>query len=195
MSPPDPEAAASAWTEGWYRHASQLSSPNFNARPAGTEVDLIVVHAISLPPGRYGGDEVQHLFMNQLDWDANPYFKIIRGLTVSSHFYIDRIGKLWQFVSASDRAWHAGVSSYRGRTNCNDFSLGIELEGLAGDTFADVQYETLISLCSGIVQRYPIRDVAGHEHIAPGRKTDPGGGFEWLRLQNHFTSNEVRFPG
>jgi AmpD protein len=171
------------WHDGWYRFSAQLPSPNYGPRPANNHTDLIVLHSISLPPGQYGGDEVQQLFTNQLDWQAHPYFESIRGLTVSSHFYIRRGGELWQFVSCDDRAWHAGTSSYRGRTNCNDDSIGIELEGLEGSLFEPAQYATLATLCASILQHYPISYLAGHQHIAPGRKADPGAGFDWLQLQ------------
>lgn len=170
------------WTDGWYRFARRLDSPNFGPRPQGACIDLVVVHSISLPPGQYGGDEVQRLFTNTLDWDAHPYFQAMRGLQVSSHFYIRRSGELWQFVSCDERAWHAGQSAWRGRGNCNDDSVGIELEGLEGQTFEPAQYESLASLASALQQHYPIRHVAGHEHIAPGRKQDPGPGFDWARL-------------
>jgi AmpD protein len=129
-----------------------------------------------------------------LDWDKHPYFKSIQGMEVSSHFYIRRNGELQQFVSANDRAWHAGVSSYRGRDNCNDNSIGIELEGVDGDLFEDGQYETLVGLCAAIVQRYPITDIAGHEHVAPGRKADPGSGFDWPRLQRALGLAPQCFP-
>jgi AmpD protein len=182
------------WQDGWYRFARPLRSPNFGPRPAGAQIDLIVLHSISLPPGRYGGDEVQQLFMNQLDWDAHPYFDSIRGLEVSSHFYVRRNGELWQFVSCDDRAWHAGPSSWRGRTNCNDDSIGIELEGLEGDHFELAQYETLASLCPALAQRYAITFIAGHEHIAPGRKADPGSGFDWALLQQQLAWAPAMFP-
>ena len=122
---------------------------------------------------------MQQLFSNQLDWDEHPYFDQIRGLTVSAHFYIQRGGELWQFVSCDNRAWHAGVSHYRGRDNCNDDSIGIELEGLEGGTFEPAQYEALQALLPALCERYPIVHIAGHEHIAPGRKSDPGPGFDW----------------
>ena len=188
-SPPDP-----LWQAGWYRFARRLDSPNHGPRPAGAAVDLIVLHSISLPPGTYGGDEVQRLFTNQLDWNAHPYFQQIRGLQVSAHFYIRRDGALWQFVSCDDRAWHAGASHYRGRDNCNDDSVGIELEGLEGDSFEPAQYETLAGLCAAIAQRYPVAHVAGHEHVAPGRKQDPGPGFDWPALQRHLAWPPERFP-
>ncbi|MDM0088150.1 MULTISPECIES: 1,6-anhydro-N-acetylmuramyl-L-alanine amidase AmpD [unclassified Variovorax] len=182
------------WQAGWYRFARALPSPNFGARPEGAQVDLIVLHSISLPPGRYGGDEVQRLFTNQLDWDAHPYFQQIRGTQVSAHFYVRRNGELWQFVSCDARAWHAGPSAWRGRSNCNDDSIGIELEGLEGERFEDAQYETLASLCPAIAQHYAIAFVAGHEHVAPGRKIDPGPGFTWPRLQADTGWPAAMFP-
>jgi AmpD protein len=186
--------AGTLWQGGWYAHARRLASPNFGARPAGAGVDLIVLHSISLPPGRYGGDEVQQLFTNTLDWNAHPYFTQIAGAQVSSHFYIRRNGELWQFVSCDDRAWHAGQSHYRGRANCNDDSVGIELEGLEGELFEDMQYETLAGVCAAVAQRYPVMHVAGHEHVAPGRKHDPGAGFAWDRLRNALAWPTRYFP-
>jgi AmpD protein len=179
--PADPTAL---WQGGWYRFAHRLDSPNFNARPPGAAIDLIVVHSISLPPGVYGGDEVQRLFTNTLDAGAHPYFQGLAGLQVSAHFYIRRNGELWQFVSCDDRAWHAGSSHWRGRDRCNDDSVGIELEGLDGAPFEPAQYEALAGVCAAIGQHYPIRHVAGHEHIAPGRKQDPGSGFDWSELRD-----------
>jgi len=178
-----PGQAQEPWDGGWLPQAIRLPSPNFGPRPAQALIDLIVVHSISLPPGQYGGEGVQALFTNRLDWDAHPYFQQIRGLEVSSHFYIRRDGALWQFVSCDDRAWHAGRSHYRGRDNCNDDSIGIELEGLEGDTFEPAQYQALADLCHALCARYPIAHLAGHEHIAPGRKLDPGPGFDWRLLQ------------
>ena len=171
------------WQEGWYRFANRQPSPNFGPRPPETNISLIVLHSISLPPGQFGGDEVQRLFTNQLDWDQHPYFKSIQGMEVSAHFFIRRQGELIQFVSTLDRAWHAGVSSYRGRNNCNDYAIGIELEGIEGGLFEERQYETLSALCAALLQNHPIADIAGHEHIAPGRKADPGTGFNWSVLQ------------
>ncbi|WP_038210531.1 1,6-anhydro-N-acetylmuramyl-L-alanine amidase AmpD [Xenophilus azovorans] len=180
----DAPAATTPWQEGgWYASAHRLASPNFGPRPAGACVDLIVLHSISLPPGQYGGDEVQRLFTNRLDWSAHPYFEQIRGIEVSAHFYVRRDGTLWQFVGCDDRAWHAGASCWRGRADCNDDSVGIELEGLEGGPFEPAQYEALAHLCPAIARRYPVRYVAGHEHIAPGRKQDPGPGFDWPRLR------------
>lgn len=175
---------------GWYRFARRLDSPNFGARPAGLGIDLVVIHSISLPPAQceadYGQGYVQQFFTNQLDWNAHPYFQSIRGQTVSSHFFIERTGALWQFVSCLDRAWHAGQSSYRNaqgvvRDNCNDFSIGIELEGIAGAHFTNAQYESLASLNAALALMYQGLEFAGHEHIAPGRKNDPGAGFDWKR--------------
>lgn len=173
------------WRRGWYRFAAHMPSPNFGARPSQARTDLMVLHSISLPPGHYGGPQVQQLFTNQLDWQAHPYFRQIEGLKVSSHFFIRRNGELWQFVSCDDRAWHAGASCYRGRSNCNDDSIGIELEGLEGDTFEAAQYETLNALCPAIMSQFPISHIAGHEHIAPGRKTDPGPGFDWVSFEKN----------
>jgi AmpD protein len=144
--------------------------------------ELIVIHSISLPPGEYGSDAIERLFTNRLDWDAHPYYAQIRGLEVSSHFVVRRDGELLQFVSCDERAWHAGASRWRGRGNCNDFSIGIELEGLEGSTFEPAQYETLLVLLRRLARRYRIAGVAGHEHIAPGRKHDPGPGFDWPRV-------------
>lgn len=187
-------APSGMWESGWYRFARRLASPNFDPRPQGQVVDLIVLHSISLPPGVYGGTEVQQLMTNQLDWHSHDYFKSIEGMQVSSHFYIRRNGELWQFVSADQRAWHAGQSRYMGRDNCNDFSVGIELEGLEGSPFEPPQYETLASLCAAIAQVYPAQRIAGHEHVAPGRKFDPGAGFKWAFLQQMLGWDSRCFP-
>jgi AmpD protein len=194
MNPPPPEAQHALWQQGWYRFAHRIASPNFGPRPPGACIDLIVVHSISLPPGVYGGDEVERLFTNTLDWDAHSYFQQIRGMQVSAHFFIRRDGALMQFVSCDERAWHAGRSSYRGRENCNDDSIGIECEGLEGETFEAAQYEALAAVCAAIGQHYPIRHVAGHEHIAPVRKMDPGPGFEWAELQRELGWPDDWFP-
>jgi AmpD protein len=183
MTTPLTPVADTLWSQGWYRFAAHHASPNFGPRPPLARVDLIVLHSISLPPGQYGGPEVLDFFNNQLDWQAHPYFHQIEDMKVSAHFFIRRNGELWQLVSCEDRAWHAGTSTYRGRNNCNNDSIGIELEGLEGDLFEDAQYECLQSVCAALLQRYPIAHLAGHEHIAPGRKGDPGAGFDWLRLQ------------
>ncbi|MEN9768830.1 MAG: hypothetical protein RLZZ180_460 [Pseudomonadota bacterium] len=190
----DGPRAPALWQQGWYRHARRLDSPNFGQRPQAAHIDLIVIHSISLPPGQYGSAKVQELFTNTLDWQAHPYFESIRGLQVSAHFFIERTGALWQFVSCEHRAWHAGVSSYRGRSNCNDDSIGIELEGLEGSAFEPGQYESLRSLCAALLQAYPIAHLAGHEHVAPGRKQDPGEGFDWLQLRNALGLPTSCFP-
>lgn len=192
--PPEAAPAGALWQDGWYRFARHLRSPNFGARPAGAQIDLIVVHSISLPPGEYGGDGVQRLFTNTLDWDEHPYYREIRGAQVSSHFYVRRGGELWQFVGCNDRAWHAGASHWRGRDNCNDDSIGIELEGLEGESFEAAQYETLAVLCAAIAQHYPVRHVAGHEHVAPGRKADPGARFDWAALRTKTGWPDPYFP-
>ena len=180
-----------AWSSGWYRYARKLSSPNFGLRPVDTITDLLVIHSISLPPGEFGTGNVQKLFCNELDWDAHPYFQTLRGLQVSAHFFICRQGRLWQFVSCEHRAWHAGQSAYLGRVDCNNHSIGIELEGVEGGLFEPMQYETLTALTSAILLEFPIKNLAGHQHIATGRKTDPGSGFDWLHLQRSLgvTSN------
>jgi AmpD protein len=168
---------------GWLADARQLPSPNCDARPDGTEIELIVIHNISLPPGVFDGNAVIDLFTNLLDWDAHPYYQGIRGIKVSAHFFIRRDGSLIQFVPCSLRAWHAGVSSWCERERCNDFSIGIELEGTDETPFTEAQYATLIPLLQSLKQAYPIRAVVGHSEIAPGRKTDPGGCFEWGRVR------------
>jgi AmpD protein len=182
------------WSNGWYAFAHACTSPNFGARPADACVDLVVLHSISLPPGEFGGDAVQRLFTNRLDWNAHPYFKQIEGLLVSAHFFISRGGELWQFVSCDDRAWHAGRSQFQGRDNCNDYSIGIELEGLEGGDFEDAQYESLISLLPALASQYPVRHITGHEHVAPGRKSDPGPGMDWVRLHSAMGLGSQYFP-
>lgn len=184
----------SLWQGGWYRHAQAVPSPNFGPRPGVSPTDLIVIHSISLPPGEFGGACIEQLFTNQLDFDAHPYFQQIRGLKVSAHFLIRRGGELLQFVSCDERAWHAGVSAYRGREQCNDDSIGIELEGLEGHTFEEAQYQTLAQLCQDIGLAFPVQHIAGHEHIAPGRKQDPGPGFSWDRLKNLLDFPPQVFP-
>lgn len=187
-------ATQPSWHKGWLSSAQRQPSPNFGLRPAGACIDLVVIHSISLPPGQYGTGCVQQLFSNQLNWDAHPYFQTIRDLEVSSHFFITREGVVWQFVSADDRAWHAGASQWCGRDNCNDFSIGIELEGLEGLTFEAAQYQALSQLCQNLATHYPITQIAGHEHIAPGRKQDPGPGFDWSLLQTNLQALPLQFP-
>lgn len=187
-------AAVALWDRGWYRYARALASPNFGPRPAGATIDLLVIHSISLPPGEFGNGCVQQLFTNRLDFEAHPYFQSIRGLKVSAHFFIARDGALWQFVSTAERAWHAGESRYRGRSQRNDDSVGIELEGLEGQCFEPAQYESLSGLCAALAQALPIADIAGHEHIAPGRKFDPGPGFDWQQLKDSLALPDQCFP-
>ena len=170
------------WDAGWWCGAARRPSPNAGERPAGCEVTLVVLHSISLPPGVYGGDEIERFFTNRLDTAAHPYFAQLAGLAVSAHFVLRRDGEVLQFVSCDRRAWHAGRSRWRGRDNCNDWSIGIELEGLEGERFEPRQYEVLVPLLDALAARYPVREVVGHEHVAPGRKGDPGAGFDWAWL-------------
>lgn len=174
-APPDFKLAG----DGWCRGAVHEASPNFDARPSDTKVDLLVIHNISLPPGQFGGQFISDLFANCLDCDAHPYFDQLRALRVSAHFLIRRDGVVMQFVSVNDRAWHAGISSLKGRERCNDFSIGIELEGTDFEPFTDIQYDMLAALTLALQAAHPLTDVAGHEHVAPGRKTDPGPFFDW----------------
>jgi AmpD protein len=169
--------------DGLLHSVRYLPSPNCDERPDGCRIELLVIHAISLPPGQFSGDAVAELFTNRLDHDAHPYFAGLRGLKVSAHFFIRRDGELMQFVPCSRRAWHAGVSSWRGRENCNDFSIGIELEGTDDQTFTDDQYRVLAALRVELHRAYPMRDIAGHSDVAPGRKTDPGPCFDWARYR------------
>lgn len=187
---------AARWSQGWWSAARRVDSPNFGPRPPGAEIGLAVIHSISLPPGVYGGDAIERLFTNTLDWDAHPYYSQIRGLTVSSHFVIRRDGELLQFVATLERAWHAGRSSWRGRDNCNDYSVGIELEGLEGEWFDAAQYARLAELLRALASEHPsLVDVAGHEHVAPGRKLDPGPGFDWARLRALLPGPRLAFAG
>lgn len=193
---PDATVAAlePVWHEGWLSEARRCPSPNCDERPSDVPIDLLVLHSISLPPGQFGGDQIERLFTNTLDCDAHPYFDGLRSLRVSAHFLIRRDGELLQFVSCDRRAWHAGVSCFQGREACNAFSIGIELEGLEGECFEAAQYERLASLLPRLGERYPLRAVVGHEHIAPERKRDPGAGFDWLRLKAALAWPRERFP-
>ena len=182
-APHQPRPAQLGWKAGWWQAAARLESPNFGPRPEHTAVTLAVIHSISLPPGQYGGDAIERLFTNRLDWHAHPYFQSIRGLQVSSHFLIRRHGEVMQFVSCDDRAWHAGASSWLGQDDCNNYAVGIELEGLEGQGFEEAQYGALAQLLVAVRKQFPLRHVVGHEHIAPGRKQDPGAGFDWAGLQ------------
>ena len=161
------------------------SSPNFDSRPKDTDISLIVIHSISLPPGKYGGNEIKDFFLNELDTSNHEYFESIKNLKVSSHIVIKRTGEILQFVPFNKRAWHAGVSSYLGKENCNDYSIGIELEGTDDSEFTDEQYNSLINLTSSLIRSYPNLSedrLVGHSDIAPGRKSDPGIFFDWKRF-------------
>ncbi len=180
---------------GWCEEADISISPNQNERPEGTKISLIVIHSISLPRGVYGGKDVNSLFMNCLECHKRPDYEDLEDLKVSSHFVITRDGLLKQYVSCNARAWHAGVSEFRGRESCNDFSIGIELEGCDDQPFEEIQYKVLAELIDAICEVYPIEAVAGHEHVAPGRKTDPGTCFDWfktIKLCN--TGKAISFP-
>jgi len=182
------------WHDGWWRPARACPSPNFGPRPPGTAVTLVVLHSVSLPPGEYGGDAVERLFTNRLDCAAHPYYAGLRGLAVSAHFFVRRDGATLQFVSCEQRAWHAGASRWRGRENCNDWSIGIELEGLEGHRFESAQYRQLATLLRALAGRYPIDEVVGHEDVAPGRKADPGAGFDWVGLQRALRRRRPQLP-
>lgn len=177
--------------EGLADGADYIPSPNQDERPAGMAVELLVIHNICLPPGVFGGDAVIDLFLNRLDPRAHPYYETIAGLRVSAHFFIRRDGALLQFVPCTRRAWHAGQSSWRGRERCNDFSVGIELEGIDDLAFSDAQYERLAALATALYARYPITASVGHSDIAPGRKTDPGPAFDWPRYSREIGLNIV----
>lgn len=177
--------------DGWCDEARRLPSPNFDERPQGAEPSLLVIHNISLPPGEFGGSWISGLFTNTLDFSAHPAFEQLRGLRVSAHFLIRRDGELVQFVSCNARAWHAGVSSFGGKERCNDFSIGIEMEGSDFEPFTDAQYETLTMLTRGLSLHCRLTDVAGHEHIAPGRKTDPGPFFDWEKFHRALLGDET----
>jgi AmpD protein len=168
-------------TNGWVSGVSRHISPNFDARPPGVAVDLLVIHNITLPPGEFGGQAIMRLFSNELDTEEHPYYAQLKGMRVSAHFLIQRQGEIVQFVSCSKRAWHAGASTWRERTACNDFSVGVELEGTDILPFSDRQYTSLIRLTRALRRAYPIRAIVGHSDIAPGRKTDPGHQFDWSR--------------
>jgi AmpD protein len=168
--------------DGWLDGVRRVESPNQDDRPADIEISLLVLHSISLPPGEYGGDAIERFFTNRLDAQAHPYFRQIVDVRVSAHFLIRRDGQLVQFVPVLKRAWHAGVSSWRGRSACNDFSVGVELEGTDDSAFDEAQYRSLEQLVRRLRQALPLRDIAAHSDVAPGRKTDPGAGFAWARL-------------
>lgn len=168
---------------GWLRGVRRVVSPNCDARPPGTDIELLVIHNISLPPGEFGGAAVTQLFTNTLNLDAHPYYAQLEGLKVSAHFLVRRDGAIIQFVPCGKRAWHAGVSSWQGRPACNDFSIGVEMEGGDDVPFSDRQYAALARLTRLLRRNYPIRAIVGHVDIAPGRKTDPGPCFDWPRYR------------
>jgi len=176
------KAGARKAASGWLSGARRVLSPNCDARPKGVAVSLLVVHCISLPPGKFGGEAIERFFVNRLDPEADPYFKGIHSMKVSAHFVVRRDGELLQFVPLDKRAWHAGVSSWRGRAGCNDFSVGVELEGTDDTAYAPAQYARLRELIHTLRRALPLRDLAAHSDVAPGRKTDPGPHFDWARL-------------
>ena len=164
--------------------ARHVASPNCDDRPCGEAITLLVIHNISLPPGQFGGDAIERLFTNELDLAAHPYFQTLAGVRVSAHFLIRRSGELVQFVPCVKRAWHAGASAWCGRTGCNDFSIGVELEGADDVPYAQAQYRLLAELTRALRSAYPISDIVGHSEIAPARKTDPGASFDWARFRS-----------
>lgn len=171
--------------DGQLQGARQIPSPNFNPRPDQTEIQLIVIHNISLPPSQFGGGYIEQFFQNKLDWSVHPYFQTIEGMQVSTHFLILRNGDVLQFVNCQDRAWHAGRSTYLAKKECNDYSIGIELEGSDDLPFEAVQYQSLVEVVITLQDAYPQikQHIAGHSDIAPGRKTDPGMYFEWTKFR------------
>ncbi len=191
------QASPMTIVDGRLSTATWLTSPNYNTRPTETNIDTIVIHNISLPPNEFGACDdngmhyVKALFTNQLDWNAHPYFQTIQGAEVSAHLFIERDGTITQFVNFKERAWHAGRSSYLGRPECNDYSIGIELEGSDFVSFSAAQYDTLAQVITAIYQAYPKtrRHLTGHSDIAPGRKTDPGDYFEWTKLRESIADN------
>jgi AmpD protein len=172
--------------DGWLEGVKQVLSPNFGERPADERVTLVVIHNISLPPGEFAGEHVEEFFLNRLDPVAHPFFATIADMQVSAHFYVRRDGRIVQFVGCDRRAWHAGKSIWRGRENCNDYSVGIELEGGDDLPFEAAQYSSLWQLIDALRTRYPITAIAGHSDVAPGRKTDPGPFFDWPALASRY---------
>ncbi len=179
---------------GFANLAKQVPSPNCDDRPDNCTISLIIVHGISLPPGEFGGDAIPRLFTNRIDASVHPYYATIADLRVSAHFLIRRDGALLQFVACAKRAWHAGTSSWRGRGRCNDYAVGIELEGTDTLPYAATQYAMLSRLVRALRRRYPIEDVVGHSDVAPGRKTDPGPAFDWERLGRLLGPRRQRAP-
>ena len=179
------QAASFQVIDGQLIGARQIASPNYNQRPEQTEIQLLVVHNISLPPSQFGGGYIEQFFQNQLDWSVHPYFQTIEGMQVSTHLLILRTGEVLQFVNFNDRAWHAGRSTYLAKKECNDYSIGIELEGSDDTPFEEVQYTVLAEVIGVLQAAYPkiLQHLAGHSDIAPGRKTDPGPFFDWAKIR------------
>lgn len=190
-APSDAQHGLRVEPDGWVAAVRRVASPHCDARPADAQVTLVVVHCISLPPGRFGGGEIARFFAGTLDRESHPFFARLRAVRVSSHFLIERDGSLTQFVSCRDRAWHAGLSAFSGQTGCNDFSIGVELEGCEYEPFVEAQYATLASLLAALRSAYPLRAVRGHSEVAPGRKSDPGPLFDWSRLRRDFAGNSA----
>lgn len=174
-----------SWSGGWWRRARKVPSPNYDDRPEGCRPELIVLHNISLPPQDFSSDAVERFFTNRLSPDEHPYFASIAYLRVSAHFFVRRDGEVLQFVDCDKRAWHAGVSQWCGRPQCNDFSIGIEVEGSDYQNFEPAQYESVLQLVCQLCERYAVAGIVGHEHIAPGRKTDPGPYWNWSWLRSN----------
>ena len=188
---PSSVAAGFCLIDGWLKNVKQVASPNYDQRPVGSIIDLLVVHCIALPPKQFGGKGIEQLFMNQLDPDEHPYYRGIADLKVSAHALIRRTGEIIQFVNFDQRAWHAGQSCYQGRNCCNDFSIGIELEGTDQDPYELIQYQTLVAMSAALIAHYPALTadrIAGHDTVAAGRKTDPGQGFDWPFFQTELAT-------
>jgi len=191
-----PDAGLVLDAAGWVAQARHLPSPNQDARPAGSLIELLLIHNISLPPGEFGSGDIERLFTNRLDHDAHPYFAGLRGLRVSAHFLIARDAELIQFVGCAERAWHAGESVFEGRARCNDFSIGVELEGTDTLPYTDAQYDALARLARALFAAYPLRAVRGHSDVSAPRKTDPGMAFDWPRFARALAVDTAAFaPG
>jgi AmpD protein len=189
---PSASGESAEWGQGWWQGARHLVSPNFDERPPAAMVDMVVIHYISLPDGQFGTGYPLDLFCNRLDTAAHPDLAVLQGLKVSAHFFINRAGEVTQLVSIDHRAWHAGVSSWQGRVSCNDFSIGIELEGDGRQAFEDAQYASLQALCGSIATARAISHWVGHQDIAPERKSDPGPFFDWSRLLKKVAATDPR---
>ena len=181
--------------EGWLDTARRVPSPNVDDRPDGVDISLLILHNISLPPGEFGGPDIESLFTNQLDCSRHPFYAQLEGLRLSAHFLIRRDGELVQFVPVQRRAWHAGVSRWRDRTRCNDFSVGIELEGTDVDPYTDAQYATAARVADRLCASFPVEEIVGHSDVAPDRKTDPGPAFDWARFRGLLTPRHPRARG